>query len=52
LGAAFCRRCFDLGWIARVKDSRAVSVTRKGAAGFREQLGIALPASEVGRRAA
>jgi DNA-binding transcriptional ArsR family regulator len=52
LGAAFCARCFDLGWIARVKDSRAVSVTRKGLAGFRESLGIDLPISEPRRRAA
>jgi DNA-binding transcriptional ArsR family regulator len=52
LGAAFCDRCFTLGWIARVKDSRAVSVTRKGAAGFQERLGITIPASEPRRRAA
>jgi DNA-binding transcriptional ArsR family regulator len=52
LGAAYCARCFALGWIARVKDSRAVSITRKGVAGFREQLGIALPAPELRHRAA
>jgi DNA-binding transcriptional ArsR family regulator len=52
LGAAFCDRCFALGWIARVKDSRAVSVTRKGAAGLHERLGITIPASEPRRRAA
>jgi hypothetical protein len=52
LGAAFCTRCFALGWIDRVKDSRAVSVTRKGVAGFRESLGITVPASEPRRRAA
>ena len=52
LGAAFCTRCFDLGWLDRVKDSRAVAVTRKGAVGFRDSLGIALPASEPRRRAA
>ncbi|GAB2174803.1 winged helix-turn-helix domain-containing protein [Dongia sp. agr-C8] len=52
VGAAFCTRCFDLGWILRVKDSRAVSLTRKGLAGFRDSLGIALPVSELRRRAA
>ena len=52
LGAAFCDRCFTLGWIARVKDSRAVAVTRKGAAGFHECLGLTIPASEAHRRAA
>jgi DNA-binding transcriptional ArsR family regulator len=52
LGAAFCGRCFALGWIERVKDSRAVAVTRKGAAGFRDGLGIAVPAAEPRRRAA
>lgn len=52
LGAAFCDRCFTLGWIARVKDSRAVAVTRKGAAGLHERLGITIPVSEPRRRAA
>ena len=42
----------ELGWIARVKDSRAVSLTRKGITGFRNSLGIAFPVSESGRRAA
>lgn len=52
LGAAFCDRCFALGWIARVKDSRAVSVTRKGATGLHERLGISIAATESRRRAA
>ena len=52
LGAAFCTQCFTLGWIARVKDSRAVSLKRKGKTGFRDSLGIALPAAEPRRRAA
>ncbi|HEX2654651.1 MAG TPA: helix-turn-helix transcriptional regulator, partial [Xanthobacteraceae bacterium] len=33
LGAALATHCFDLGWIARVKDSRAVTVTQKGQSG-------------------
>ena len=52
LGAAFCTHCFAVGWISRVKDSRAVAVTRKGSAGFKESLGIEIPAAEPRRRAA
>ena len=40
LGAALARRCFDLGWIARVKDSRAVTVTPPGRQGLHETFGI------------
>jgi DNA-binding transcriptional ArsR family regulator len=47
LGAALCARCFDLGWIARVKDSRAVAVTAAGAAGFRERFGRDFPAQRA-----
>ncbi|MGE3874783.1 MAG: ArsR/SmtB family transcription factor [Parvibaculaceae bacterium] len=43
LGAALCRKCLDLGWIERGKDSRAVTFTAKGIAGFREVFGITLP---------
>ena len=52
LGAAFCTRCFDLGCMVRVKDSRAVAVTRKGTAGFKDSLGLSIPASEPRRNAA
>ena len=52
LGAAFCARCFGLGWVARMRDSRAVTVTRKGAAGFRDALGITIAYVEPRRRAA
>lgn len=40
LGAALADRCFDLGWIERVRDSRAVAVTTKGRDGFRREFGI------------
>jgi DNA-binding transcriptional ArsR family regulator len=43
LGAALTARCFELGWIARLRDSRAVSVTRSGQSGFAETFGLALP---------
>jgi len=40
LGAAVADRCFDIGWIKRVKDSRAVTITAPGRRGFAETLGI------------
>ena len=41
LGAALCTRCFELGWLKRVPQSRAVLVTRAGEAGLRHAFGIA-----------
>jgi DNA-binding transcriptional ArsR family regulator len=40
VGAALAARCFDLGWIARTRDSRAVAVTPAGRAGFAEAFGF------------
>ena len=34
LGAALAERCFDLGWLERRRDSRAVTLTGAGAAGL------------------
>ena len=34
LGAALANRCLALGWIARQRDSRAVTITASGARGF------------------
>ena len=42
LGAALASRCLELGWIARQRDSRAVTITAAGALGFAEQFGIQL----------
>ena len=42
LGAALCRRSFELGWIKRVPDSRAVAITPAGRQGLAELFGIAL----------
>lgn len=42
LGAAVCRRAFDLGWVERVKDSRALAVTPAGQDGFKGLFGIDL----------
>ncbi|MGY2052678.1 ArsR/SmtB family transcription factor [Methylobacterium sp. JK268] len=40
LGAALCRRCLDLGWIRRARDSRAVTVTPEGRRGFSAAFGL------------
>jgi DNA-binding transcriptional ArsR family regulator len=40
VGAALAARCFDLGWLQRIRDTRAVTVTAKGRAGLRETFGI------------
>lgn len=42
LGAALACRCFELGWITRQKDTRAVSVTDIGRSGFAAQFGVRL----------
>jgi hypothetical protein len=42
VGAAIADRCFELGWIARAPDSRAVSITRAGRQGLMEVFGIDL----------
>jgi hypothetical protein len=40
VGAGLAQRCFDLGWLARIRDTRAVSVTAKGRNGLKETFGI------------
>lgn len=44
VGAALARQCFDLDWIARVRDSRAVAITAAGRTGFAETFGLNLDA--------
>ena len=46
LGAALAERWLALGWISRDKGSRAVTVTADGERGFRDSLGLDLPAEE------
>lgn len=43
LGAALCRRCEELGWVRRQRDSRAVTVTAEGRRGLAETFGVSLP---------
>jgi DNA-binding transcriptional ArsR family regulator len=42
VGAALACRCFELGWIARQRDTRAVTITKPGQEGFRATFGITL----------
>ena len=43
VGAAITRRCFDLGWMERMKGSQAVIVTAPGRRGFRKTFGVDAP---------
>jgi DNA-binding transcriptional ArsR family regulator len=42
VGAALAQRCFDLGWVERMREGRALLVTPKGRRGFSERFGLAL----------
>jgi DNA-binding transcriptional ArsR family regulator len=42
LGDAMAARCFDLGWIVRVRQSPAVRLTDRGRSAMRDRLGISL----------
>ena len=42
VGAALARRCFDLGWLTRSRDSRALAVTPAGRRGLADVFGLAL----------
>ena len=48
IGAAITERCFDLGWMERMKQSHAVIVTPLGRQGFQATFGI--DTSESGDR--
>lgn len=47
LGAGLANRCFDLGWIARIPDSRALKISAKGERGFAEVFGVTLDAENL-----
>ena len=42
IGTLLAQRCFDLGWIERLRDSRAVTITARGHRGFREAFAVDL----------
>jgi DNA-binding transcriptional ArsR family regulator len=42
LGAALASRCFELGWVAKQRDTRALVIPDVGWQGFRDTFGIVL----------
>jgi len=44
LGAALATRFFDLGWLGRMRDSRALQVSGEGERGFAEIFGVRIEA--------
>ena len=42
LGAAVADRCFELGWVARLPESRALKISTKGELGLLDVFGISL----------
>jgi len=40
VGAALACRCFELGWIRRQRDTRALAITPEGQAGFQARFGF------------
>jgi DNA-binding transcriptional ArsR family regulator len=46
VGAEMCRRCLELGWLARERDSRAVRITPVGDAGFQATFGLSFEEDE------
>jgi DNA-binding transcriptional ArsR family regulator len=40
VGAEICRCCLELGWISRIRDSRALRLTPNGRAGLRDSFGV------------
>jgi DNA-binding transcriptional ArsR family regulator len=42
IGALLAQRCFDLGWIERMPEGRALIVTKRGRLGLNETFGLTL----------
>jgi DNA-binding transcriptional ArsR family regulator len=47
VGAGLARRLMDLRWIERIRDTRALNITRAGEKGLRETFGFVLPQEEA-----
>jgi DNA-binding transcriptional ArsR family regulator len=51
VGAEICRRCLELGWVARQRESRAVRITTAGKRGLVDAFGVDLwPGVEASQR--
>ncbi len=48
LGAALCSHCLEKGWIVKVRDSRALTITETGRHVFAEDFGVDLAAPDGG----
>lgn len=42
VGALLAQRCFDLGWIERMREGRALIITKRGRLGLNETFGLTL----------
>jgi hypothetical protein len=42
VGAALAKRCFELKWIERARDSRALTITPAGHVGLMEQFTLSI----------
>jgi hypothetical protein len=40
VGAEICRRCLELGWVKRKRDTRTLALTATGEAGLRDLFGV------------
>ena len=47
VGAEICRRCLELGWLVRQRDSRALRLTAAGSAGLTSTFGVDLTSGRV-----
>jgi DNA-binding transcriptional ArsR family regulator len=52
LGAALCRHCLDQGWVERMRDSRALTITPEGRKNLIECFGIELEPTPADSRSA
>jgi DNA-binding transcriptional ArsR family regulator len=42
IGAAFTKRCFELKWVERIRDGRALTITAVGRRGFKDSLSLTI----------